>query len=104
MEEIGGGGGMEVRGFEAGGVGGGREGAEIRLDFGAGGGGGLGRHGRTGGREEGREGGGVEVMKEMDGVSSGPVRGLEWPASVGATLASIISPQIDSSASSSSAL
>lgn len=66
-------------GGRAGGVDGDRGGQEE--DFTAGGGG-LGRHGRTGGLEEGREGGergadgGMEAEEGMDGVSSDPVRGL----------------------------
>lgn len=86
--EIGGRGGG---GLETGGRGGGRVGGVIRggqegswEDFTAGGGG-LGRHGRNGGLEEGREGGGergedggMEAGEGMDGVSSGPVRGLVW--------------------------
>lgn len=41
--------------------------------------GGLGRPGRVGGREEGREwreDGGSEVVEEMSGVSSAPIRVL----------------------------
>lgn len=104
LEETGGGteGGLEERGgggLETGGRGGGRDGG---VDGGRGGqedlavgGGGLGRHGRAGGREAGREGGGMEAIEGTAGVSSGPVRGLVWPASWETTLASIIFPQIE---------
>lgn len=90
-------------GGRVGGVDGSRGGQEGSWEDFTAGGGGLGRHGRTGGLEEGREGGergahgGMEAEEGMDGVSSDPFRGLVCPASLETTLASIIFPQIECS-------
>ena len=76
-------GGLEERdrgGLETGGRGG-QEGSWEGFTIGVGG---FGRHGRAGGRDEGREGGqrredgGMEAIEGMAGVSSAPARVVLW--------------------------